>query len=417
MTELPARKLVKQLIPALLAGVGSALVLVVMDLIAETWLQHLIWETLPSALGFTHDSRWWIFIVLTFAGVAVGLTVWLIPGHAGPDPATVGLMHAPSPVSTVPSLLLAAIIGLACGVSLGPEFPILGANVSLAIALGARMLPQVTSSQWAGLASAGTIGALFGTPIAAALMLTETLATQKSDESLWDRLFAPLAAAAAGGLTALALSSGGTMSMNLPAFPGLKLPGFLAAFAIAMAAAIVGLAATWVFPRLYRLFHQLRHPFVILVAGGVCLGLLGALGGEITLFKGLEQMQELATRYSSESAGALAAITGITLLALLVAGVTGFRGGKIFPAVFIGAAFGFLVHALFPSIPVSLTVACSVLGITLAITRSGWISIFVAAALVPNPVVLMVLAITVLPAWLIVTGRPEMIAGQPEPHR
>lgn len=180
MAETPARRLAKQLIPAVIAGVGSAAVLVLMDLIAENWLHHLIWDKLPASLGFTTGSRWWIFFVLTFAGVAVGLVVWLMPGHAGPDPATLGLMHAPSPLITVPSLLLAAIIGLACGVSLGPEFPILGANATLAVAFGARFLPQAGPAAWAGLASAGTLGALFGTPIAAALMLTETLATHKA---------------------------------------------------------------------------------------------------------------------------------------------------------------------------------------------------------------------------------------------
>jgi H+/Cl- antiporter ClcA len=415
MATTPARRLAKQLVPAIIAGVGSAVVLVVMDLIAEKWLHHLIWDKLPPAFGFTTDSRWWIFLVLTFAGVAVGLVVWLMPGHAGPDPATLGLIHTPSPLITVPSLLLAAIIGLACGVSLGPEFPILGANATLAVAFGPRYMPQAGKAAWAGLASAGTIGALFGTPVAAALMFTETFAGQKSDENLWDRLFAPLAAAAAGGLTATYLSGGSTsFSIPLPPFPGFRPVDLVVGALIAVAAATVGIAASLLFPRLYQLFHLLKHPMLILIVGGVCLGLLGAWGGQITLFKGLHQMQELADNYTAYSIGSLTTITVVKMLALLVAGVTGFRGGKIFPAVFIAAAFGFLINALFPSVPVSLAIACSALGIVLAVTRSGWLSIFLAAALVPDPTILVILAIAVLPAWLIVTARPEMIA-QPAP--
>jgi len=47
----------------------------------------------------------------------------LVPAVAGPHPATLRLIHPPEPVSIVPSLLLAAILGLAGGVSLGPESP------------------------------------------------------------------------------------------------------------------------------------------------------------------------------------------------------------------------------------------------------------------------------------------------------
>lgn len=49
-----------------------------------------------------------------------------------------------------------------------------------------------------GLAAAGTIGALFGTPVAAALILSEVLASQPGPGALWDRLFGPLAAGTAG---------------------------------------------------------------------------------------------------------------------------------------------------------------------------------------------------------------------------
>ncbi|STQ43701.1 putative ion channel protein [Ewingella americana] len=53
---------------------------------------------------------------------------------------------------------------------------------------------------WVILAAAGTIGALFGTPIAAALIFSQMLGGDK-DVPLWDRLFAPLVAAGAGALT------------------------------------------------------------------------------------------------------------------------------------------------------------------------------------------------------------------------
>jgi hypothetical protein len=44
----------------------------------------------------------------------------------------------------------------------------------------------------------------------------------------------------------------------------------------------------------------------------------------------------------------------------------------------------------------------------LAITRQGWVSLFTAAVLVSSPAVIAVLCIASLPAWLLVTGRPQM---------
>jgi H+/Cl- antiporter ClcA len=410
MGSAPAGRLLRQLIPAVVVGVGSALVLLAVEFLSEHWLHDLLWKALPALTGADPDSRWWIFGTLTAAGVAVGLVVWLMPGHAGPDPATVGLLHPPGPLIEVPSLLLAAIIGLAAGVSLGPEFPIVGANAALAAAIGARFIPRVAGSAWGGLATAATLGALFGTPIAAALVLTESLASVRSEEPLWDRMFAPLAAAATGGITALAISRGNTLSVDLPAYPGFHLADLGTGALIAVGAALLGLAATWIFPRLYRLFQTLRHPMLILTAGGALLGVLGAIGGPITLFKGLHQMQELAADPAAYSAGALALIALIKLAALLIAATTGFRGGRIFPAVFIAVALGFLVSAVFPSVPAALAVAACVLGLTLAITRLGWLSLFMAAVIVPGPVILIILTIAVLPAWLVVTGRREMVA-------
>jgi cytoskeletal protein RodZ len=44
----------------------------------------------------------------------------------------------------------------------------------------------------------------------------------------------------------------------------------------------------------------------------------------------------------------------------------------------------------------------------LAITRQGWISLFVAAVLVASPGIIALLCVASLPAWLLVTGRPQM---------
>ncbi|MYV63694.1 ion channel protein, partial [Streptomyces sp. SID4931] len=87
----------------------------------------------------------------------------------------------------------------------------------------------------------------------------------------------------------------------------------------------------------------------------------------------------------------------------------GFRGGRIFPAVVRGGgARGCRAHALVDAVPPSLAVSCAVLGVLLAVTRQGWVSLFTAAVLVGDASVLPLLCAATLPAWLLVTGRPQM---------
>ena len=118
--------------PALMIGVASSLVLIAVMKIASV-LQSLLWTSLPSQLGIPFDSPAWIILMLTFTGVAVGLVIRFSPGHAGPDPALEPLIGAPVNPMALPGLILALIIGLAGGVSLGPEHPIMAVNIALAV--------------------------------------------------------------------------------------------------------------------------------------------------------------------------------------------------------------------------------------------------------------------------------------------
>ncbi|NUP50001.1 MAG: ion channel protein, partial [Catenulispora sp.] len=154
------------MIPALFVGIGSSLLLILLSGIANR-LQELLWQHLPDRLDIGAYSAGWIITVLTVIGLAAGLVVWKVPGHAGRDPATTGLVDPPLPPAVLPSLALAAVLTLAGGVSLGPENPIIAINVGLACRLGARLLGRVPTPLWLALAVAGTVGALFGPPVAA----------------------------------------------------------------------------------------------------------------------------------------------------------------------------------------------------------------------------------------------------------
>ncbi|MEU9474678.1 ion channel protein [Streptomyces sp. NPDC048191] len=402
----PARALLPFILPAAVVGVGASLVFIGVSTAAEQ-LQHVLWGPLPDALGVGRYSVPWMFVMLIATGVAVGLVVWKVPGHAGPDPATLGLNAPALPPVVLPGLVLAAALMLAGGPSLGPENPVIAVNVGLAAWLGARVMPRTPGTLWPMLAEAATIGALFGTPVAAALVISEALAGRPMQGRLWDNLFAPLTAGACGAITTT-LVAHPTFDLGLAPVGHPDAEDVLAALVIASAAAVLGMCAVYVFPYVHAAFRRLRHPMVMLPAGGVVLGALGALGGHLTLFKGLSEVGELARHPDGWSAGQFAAMAVVKLTALLVAASCGFRGGRIFPAVFVGSALGLCAHALVPAVQPAVGVSTAVLGMLLAITRQGWVSLFTAAALVASPAVLALLCIASLPAWLLVTGRAQM---------
>lgn len=400
------RRLLLLAVPALLVGIGSALSLVLLDVIADG-LDSLLWDVIPDAGGFDSYTDWWVIAVLTLAGLATGLIIRFVPGHAGPDPATESFFPHPERLSTLPGLALAAVITLATGVSLGPEGPIITINVALAAWVFSKLLPAVPVPVVVLMVVTGTFGALFGSPVGAALLATTVAATTASKELLWDRLFLPLASAASGSLVMM-LISGHSLSITLPAYE----PDVLLDLGIALAVCAVGIAvgvvALWAFPHLHRIFHRWRNPILPLTVAGLLLGVLGAIGGEITMFKGLQQMQQLAGDVDDLSSWQLAAIVAIKTAALLIAGAAGFRGGRVFPTVFIGAAIGMLVYAIFPGVPLPIAVAAGVLGICLVVVRDGWLSLFIAAVVAGDPTILPILCMVVLPGWLVVARLREM---------
>ena len=410
-----ARTMLLLSLPAVAIGIASSLILIVVMKIASV-LQNLLWQRLPGTLGIAQDSPLWIIGVLTLTGIAVGLVIRFSQGHAGPDPACEPLIGAPVPPSALPGLIVALILGLAGGVSLGPEHPIMTVNIALAVAIGARLLPRVNRMEWTILASAGTIGALFGTPVAAALIFSQTL-NGSSEVPLWDRLFAPLMAAAAGALTT-GLFFHPHFSLPIAHYGQMEMTDILSGAIVAAIAIAAGMVAVWCLPRLHAMMHQMKNPVLVLGIGGFILGILGVIGGPVSLFKGLDEMQQMvANQAFSTSDYFLLAV--IKLAALVVAAASGFRGGRIFPAVFVGVALGLMLHEHVPAVPAAITVSCAILGIVLVVTRDGWLSLFMAAVVVPNTALQPLLCIVMLPAWRLLAGKPMMMVNRPKqqpPH-
>lgn len=145
-------------------------------------------------------------------------------------------------------------------------------------------------------------------------------------------------AAAAGALTT-SLFFHPHFSLTIPHYGQMQLTDIFSGAVVVAIAIALGMVAVWCLPRLHRLMHRLKASGADSGHGGFILGVLGAIGGTVTLFKGLDEMQQLAfSQVFSVSDYLLFAL--VKLAALVVAAACGFRGGRIFRRYLLASRWG-----------------------------------------------------------------------------
>ena len=383
-------------------------------LYAEHGLQELLWQDLPDALDVDPDG-WFTLAVTTVGGLAVGLVIRFMPGHGGPGPAEGhGIGETRIPMRTVPGLVLAALVSLAVGASLGPEAPLL----AIAAALGpwiATRIGRETLGKLFTMAGIGSIfSLLFGSPLAAAFVGLEVTAI--TGHNLYVFLIPVLVASTAGffGFRILTESSLDSLAtLDFPAYTNMDPGHLLAALLIGAAGALTGLLVIATFRVVDRTLRPLdRIPVAKAMLGGLGIGLVALIAGQETLFSGEAALEDLLAAPDSESVGALFLILAGKIVALCISLATGFRGGRIFPVVFIGGTLGLTINQIYGGVPLAVAAAAGMAGATVAILRLPifcilFISFFGGPLLVP----LIVLAVVV--AYVLVYDKPEL-GGEPD---
>jgi H+/Cl- antiporter ClcA len=106
------------------------------------------------------------------------------------------------------------------------------------------------------------------------------------------------------------------------------------------------------------LFDRLKLPGVAKsTLGGAIFGLVG-VALPLTLFTGSDQLTTVLTDAETLGLGLLIALLIGKMLTFGVCQASGFIGGPIFPALFIGGTAGVLVHQVFPGVPLGLAFTC-----------------------------------------------------------
>ena len=345
----------------------GAIVGVVVAIVAYFFLkgvqeaQQYIFTTLPHEAGFSAEPLWWPLPWLALAGLIVALAIDYLPGTAGHKPAEGFKTGSPVLPIELPGIFIASLATLCLGVVLGPEAPLIAIGSGLgvlAVRLAQKNAPERAIAVVGAAGSFAAIATLLGSPIVGAFLLME--AGGLAGPMLGVVLVPGLLAAGLGSLIFVGLDAWtgfGTFSLAVPNIPPFGSPDgaeFLWAVGIGVLAAVSGTGIRRLALILQPVVEKRRvllTPAVGLAVGGLAMvftQITGRSSSEV-LFSGQDQLPQLIQTAAGWSFWALVLLFACKGLAYSLS-LSCFRGGPVFPGMFIGAALGIaLSHA--PGLP------------------------------------------------------------------
>lgn len=340
-------------------------------------LQTWIFADGPKALGYSATPTWWPLPALLLCGILVGLTVRYMPG-------TGGVVHldgfepggTPKPIE-LPGVFFAAVATLGFGAVLGPEAPLIALGGGLAVCgvrLARKDIPDRVGAVVAAAGSFAAVSALLGSPLLAAFLLMEASGLGGAIMGLI--LLPGLLAAGVGTLVFVGLDSAtglGVVSLALPNLPHFSRPTiaeFGWGLVIAVAASVVGVTIRWIGRAVRPLVTPrpvLLTPLAGLAVAGLCIAYTTSTDKSYkdVLFSGENDIGPLLQRSASYSVLVLLMLLLCKGLAYAVS-LGSFRGGPIFPSMFLGAAGGVAMShlpglSLVPAVAMGIGALCVVM--------------------------------------------------------
>ena len=356
-----------------LVGIPAALVAALFLAFVHD-LEQWLWHDLSGALG--HSSPPWYLVIglPAVGGLIVAVARLLLPGDGGHRPLE-GLAMGATPVTYGPGIALAGLGTLAFGAVLGPEAPLiaLGSVVGMSVTLFYRANPREETV----LATAGSfsaISALFGGPLVGGMLMVE--GGLAAGAALLPLILPGFVAAAVGYLIFVGFGDWGGLHAqslvvpDLPPYTGTHLGDLLVAVCVGVLAALVVTAARRGGAVLDRRRNRAQIS-ALLVAGGLAVGLLAqtadwlGANSQDVLFSGQASVPGLVT---TDSAKIVLILFVAKAMAYAVSLGAGFRGGPVFPAIFLAIALATFACVWFDVSP-TLAVAIGTAAGTAAVTR------------------------------------------------
>ena len=326
---------------------------------------RLLWDTLPEQLGLAGNHPLWTLIITTSGGLLLGASIYFTGEHTGlgaaaREYAREGRLE----YRHLPSMLLESFISLWFGGSVGPEGPLTDLCGRGGTWLADRLRVSPDALQILVFVAIGScFGALLGTPVIGAILALEFMAIRAIDYSRF--LLPSVAGSCVASVVYIRLGGVGIgQLLAFPDYPGPKVVDLVYAVPLGLIGALVGLPHLLLARALQSAMAPLAaRPIVRGVLGGVVVGLVGMMV-PLVLFSGAEQIGTII-QHASEIGLMMLIVLGVTKSFLTwLCFTSGYKGGPVFPTIFIGVVLGLVVYDLLPIIPAGVCVLAAAAGFT-----------------------------------------------------
>jgi H+/Cl- antiporter ClcA len=352
-----SRQYLSALILAAILGIPiSAVAYGFLALVEE--IQEYLFDDLPNEVFAGTVPAWWPVPWLVLCGLLTGLTIRYLPGNGGHSPAFGFKAGGGAPIDReLPGIVLAALTTLSLGAVLGPEAPLIaigGGLAALTVHLAKKDASPMAVTIMASAGSFAAISTLLGSPLLGAFLIMEAAGIGGATLSLV--ALPGLLASGIGALVFVGLDNWtglGTFSLALTSVPPAVDPTVATmawALPIGAAGALLGWGIRWIGLSLRPVVHVNR--VLVTAVLGLLIGLT-AMAYQLSsdnsftqvLFSGQDNLPDLVKDATDYSVGVLILLAACKTLVYGLS-LSAFRGGPVFPAMFIGATLGIALDGL-----------------------------------------------------------------------
>lgn len=309
-----------------------------------------VWETIPEQ----YSIPYYTVIVCTLGGLIIGCfrkKYGDFPEDMDTVLAQVNENHRYE-YRNMLVMLIAALLPLLIGASVGPEAGMTGVIIGLCYWAGDNVkYAKQSSENFSELGAAVTLGLMFHSPLFGLFGVSEQ-EDADGDMILSKNVkvisYGVCIAAGIAVYTLMTHMFGGSLGL-----PSLELGGELLKvdYALILVYMIAGCILAWFYEQSHQFTHGMMKripPIVREAVTGLCLGVVGMLL-PVVLFSGEESMAEM-----SELFGVYTAVMwiGIAIIKILLTNLCiqgGIKGGHFFPLIFAGVSCGYGMSALLVS--------------------------------------------------------------------
>ena len=329
-----------------------------------------------SDFGWFGGNWWWVPVTAA-AGIAVGLLHRVTRLPAQTPGLIADLQNEYVEPKLVPGIAVVSAVSLIGGASLGPEKALGAMGGGAASWVSERRdLDKADREVNTLVGFAGAYGGLFSAVVVVVMMIVE-IARPGGPK---------LTKALVGMIVSSSLSFGiyfaiaGSFFLDAYKVPAFKYEDWqlLAAVGFGLLAAVIVTLLAVIVKLAMGLFERVDHGVVRATIGGVLFGLVGVVL-PLTMFTGSEQLKSVVSEAGTLGVGLLVALVIAKIVVFGVCQASGFVGGPIFPALFIGGTAGIAFHEAFTGVPLGLAFACLFAAVPGALVAAPFSLVLIAA--------------------------------------